>query len=83
MMADELVRSRVGLWPWWAPPQTQVSRNRGFGYIKVGQALAWVGTDERKRLAHNVDRFVESPMPPPPLVMCSPAIICGINVDCF
>ncbi len=59
MMADELVRSRVGFVALVGTkpnyPET------GFGYIKVGQALAWVGADERKRLAHNVDRFVEKP----------------------
>lgn len=58
-MADELAREKpgytvlVGTRPTY--PET------GFGYIKVGQALAWVGDGEKKRLAHAIDRFVEKP----------------------
>ena len=58
-MADELAREKpgyvvlVGTRPTY--PET------GFGYIKVGQAMAWVGDGEKKRLAHAVDRFVEKP----------------------
>ena len=58
-MAEELVRSRpgyialVGTRPNY--PET------GFGYIKVGQALAWAGQGEKKRLLHSVEKFVEKP----------------------